>query len=95
VAVSVAKFTVAETSSSALSFFSTRAAHAAHVIPWIESSTSLDSSADAVPVIAADIEPLPPSRIPGSLTAVDSRRIGNLHRTGNGGNAKEATLTTS
>jgi hypothetical protein len=95
VAVLVAKFTAAETSSSALSFFSTRAAHAAHVIPRIESSTSLDPGADAVPVVAADIEPLPPSRIPGSLAVVDSRRTGNLHRPGNGGNAKEASLITS
>ncbi len=38
-AVSVAKLTVAVTPSSLLSFFSTRAAHDAHVIPPIDSST--------------------------------------------------------
>ena len=37
-AVSVAKLTVAVTPSSLLSFFSTRAAHEAHVIPPIASS---------------------------------------------------------
>ena len=50
---SVAKFTVAQTPSIALSFFSTRAAHAAHVIPWTERSTSRGAD-DASPVTAAD-----------------------------------------
>jgi len=37
----VAKLTLAATPSTALSFFSTRAAHAAHVIPLIDSSSSV------------------------------------------------------
>ena len=41
-ALPVAKFTVARTPPIALSFFSIRAAHAAHVIPWTERSTSRD-----------------------------------------------------
>ena len=49
----VAKFTVARTPPIALSFFSIRAAHAAHVIPWTERSTSRDGD-DASPVTAAD-----------------------------------------
>jgi hypothetical protein len=59
VAFSVAKFTVARTSSIALSLFSTRAAHAAHVIPRIESSTSLIPG--DTPLVAADDMPRPPS----------------------------------
>ena len=58
----VAKFTAAVTSSSVPSFFSTRAAHAAHVIPRIESSTSRNPAASSVPVTAADMPALPPSR---------------------------------
>jgi hypothetical protein len=50
---SVAKFTVAVTPPTALSFFSTRAAHAAHVIPAIENSSSRGAD-DASPVTAAD-----------------------------------------
>jgi hypothetical protein len=53
VALSVAKFTVACTLSTALSFFSTRAAHAAHVIPRIKKSTCRGME-DASPVTAAD-----------------------------------------
>jgi hypothetical protein len=53
----VAKFTAAVTSSKAESFFSTRAAHAAHVIPLTASSTSRHPGNDARPVIAADIQP--------------------------------------
>jgi hypothetical protein len=49
----VAKFTVARTPLIALSFFSTRAAHAAQVIPWTERSTSRDAD-DASPVTADD-----------------------------------------
>ena len=52
-ALSVARFTVAQTSSIALSFFSTRAAHAAHVIPRTERSISRGAD-DASPVTAAD-----------------------------------------
>src|SRR6202035_1947632 len=52
----VATFTAAVTSSSAPSLRSTRAAHDAHVIPVIESSTSRNPAADATPVIAADIK---------------------------------------
>ena len=37
----VAKFALAATPSTALSFFSTRAAHAAHVIPLVDSSGSV------------------------------------------------------
>ena len=48
-AFSVAKFTDAATPLIAPSFFSTRAAHAAHVMPRIESSTSLSSGADTAP----------------------------------------------
>jgi hypothetical protein len=54
VAFSVARLTVAVTSSSAPSFRSTRAAHAAQVIPRIESSISLDPGNRAAPVTAAD-----------------------------------------
>ena len=61
VAFSVAKFTVATTSPIALRFFSTRAAHEAHVIPRIESSTSLNDD-DTSPVTAADDMPPPPFR---------------------------------
>jgi hypothetical protein len=53
VAFSVAKFTVAETLSIALSCFSTRAAHAAHVIPWTARSTFRGAD-DASPVTATD-----------------------------------------
>lgn len=49
---SVAKFTVAVTPSTALSLFSTRAAHDAHVIPTIENSSSRGAD-DASPVTAA------------------------------------------
>jgi hypothetical protein len=51
VAFSVAKFTVARTLPIALSFFSTRAAQAAHVMPWIERSTC--RGADDVPSVTA------------------------------------------
>src|SRR5215469_11202668 len=54
VALSVATLTEAVTSGISQSFFSTRAAHAAHVMPRIESSTSLDSGADVLLVTAAD-----------------------------------------
>ena len=53
VAFSVAKFTVAQTPPIALSFFSTRAAHAAHVIPRTARPTSRGAD-DASPVTAAD-----------------------------------------
>jgi hypothetical protein len=53
VSLSAAKFTVAQTSSIELSFFSTRAAHAAQVIPETERSTSRGVD-DASPVTAAD-----------------------------------------
>jgi hypothetical protein len=53
VARPVAKFTVAWTLSIALRVFSTRAAHAAQVIPRTERSTSRDVD-DAGPVTAAD-----------------------------------------
>jgi hypothetical protein len=73
----VAKFTDAVTSSRALSFFSTRAAHAAHVIPWTDSSTCLNPGDDAWPVIAADIQPLPPSRTAQpACTTADNRGTG-------------------
>ena len=49
----VAKFTVAETPSMALRFLSTRAAHAAQVIPVTGNPTSPDTE-DAAPVTAAD-----------------------------------------
>jgi len=66
VARPVAKFTAAVTSSKALSFFSTRAAHAAHVIPRTASSTSCNPGDDVMPVTAADIQPClsaaPPDR---------------------------------
>ena len=55
-AFSVAKFTDAATPSIALRFFSTLAAHAAHVIPRTESSTSR-SPDDALPVSAATPPP--------------------------------------
>jgi hypothetical protein len=53
VARSVAKFTVARTLSIALRVFSTRAAHAAQVIPRTERSTSRGAD-EARPVTAAD-----------------------------------------
>jgi hypothetical protein len=49
----VAKFTVATTLSIPLSFFSTRAAHAAHVIPPIARPTRRDAD-DASSVTVAD-----------------------------------------
>ena len=52
-AASVAKFTVAATSSIVLSFFSTRAAHAAQVIPWTDNFISWGAD-DASPVTAVD-----------------------------------------
>jgi hypothetical protein len=52
-AASVAKFTVAATPSIVLSFFSTRAAHDAQVIPWTHNFISWDAD-DASPVTAAD-----------------------------------------
>jgi hypothetical protein len=52
-AASVAKLTVATTPSMALSFFSTRAAHDAQVIPWTDNFFSWGAD-DAAPVTAAD-----------------------------------------
>src|SRR5215472_12718451 len=54
VALSVATLTEAVTSGISQSFFSRRAAQAAHVMPRIESSTSLTSGADVLLVTAAD-----------------------------------------
>jgi len=51
-AFSFAKTTIATTLSIASTFFSTLAAHAAHVIPWTESSIS--RSPDDSPAVAAD-----------------------------------------
>ena len=48
-AFSVAKLTVAVTPSSLFSFFSTRAAHEAQVIPPIDSSTTCCAAAGMVP----------------------------------------------
>src|SRR5579871_4225218 len=81
VALPVAKFTAAVTSVKRLSFFSTRAAHAAHIMPRIESPTSRNSGDDAVPVTEADIQPLPPGRTarPASYAADTSASV-NLHR---------------
>ena len=52
-AAPVAKFTVAATPSMVLSFFSTRAAHAAQVIPWTDNFISWGAD-DASPVTAVD-----------------------------------------
>ena len=52
-AASVAKFTVAATPSIVLSFFSTRAAHDAQVIPWTDNFISWGAD-DASPVTAVD-----------------------------------------
>ena len=90
VARPVAKFTAAVTSSKAESFFSTRAAHAAHVIPWTESSTSCNPGDDAVPVTAADIQPCLPAEPPDRG---EYHCTGNLHRVGNAHNEGGRTLT--
>ena len=52
-AASVAKFTVAATPSMVLSFFSTRAAHDAQVIPWTDNLISWGAD-DTSPVTAVD-----------------------------------------
>ena len=52
-AASVAKLTVATTPSIVLSFFSTRAAHDAQVIPWTDNFISWGAD-DASPVTAVD-----------------------------------------
>ena len=52
-AASVAKLTVAATPSMVLSFFSTRAAHDAQVIPWTDNFISWGAD-DASPVTAVD-----------------------------------------
>ena len=58
VAFSVTKLTDAVTPPIAPSVFSTRAAHAAHDIPRIESSTSLNPGDEDAPTTAAgDIQP--------------------------------------
>src|SRR5882757_10963963 len=104
VAFSVAKFTDAKTFSIVLSFFSTLAAHAAHVIPWIESSTSLGPDG-ASPVNAADDMPPPPSSEPASQDTTSrrarpepgsagtcrwrKRRTGNLHTPQRPGNTND------
>ena len=65
VAFPVAKFTLAATPSIAASFFCTRAAHAAHVIPRTDSSTSIRPGGGALPATAADdIQPALPSNCP-------------------------------
>ena len=69
----VAKFTVAETSSRALSFFCTRAAHAAQVIPPIDRPTSRGAGAAPPLPAAADTTSCPPAR--------NCPRFRNLYRT--------------
>jgi hypothetical protein len=74
VALSVARFTDAVTSGIRDSLPCTRAAHAAHVIPLMDSSTSLSPAADALSVTAADdITPAfhfrPAIRLPLALAA--------------------------
>jgi hypothetical protein len=54
VAFPVAKLTLAATPPIPVSFFSTRAAHAAHVIPSIDSSTWIGASGVAGPATRAD-----------------------------------------
>src|SRR5579862_7153116 len=73
---SVAKFTVAVTPSTALSLFSTRAAHDAHVIPTIENSSSRGAD-DASPVTAADDTCLIP---PSSTNPASHSRFCHVRR---------------
>src|ERR1700735_4524455 len=70
-AFSVAKLTAATTPSTALSFISARLAHAAHVIPRIESVISLSAGDGAVPVTEDDdIQPCLPAGTSGQRATV-------------------------
>jgi len=61
----VAKFTLTATPSTAASCFCTRAAHAAHVIPRTDSSTSIRPGGRALPATATDyIQPCLPTARP-------------------------------